>query len=276
MTENLEHPSSETSVLERIAKLEGRLDSEEKSPGRKIGQWMGLAALIISITVGGFQIYENIILREREALASDRRALADYVRQITALNSKIISMYISAQTNPAVRSLAKVLYIEKRSIMGLADRLLSERKKLAGFASLFTLSAEHLNVGNTAKARQYAELAVSSATTDADRAEAQRLVARTMFAPGKGQDIPGARNTFGRAVDTIQQIDTFLRADLFANLYSDWIVSEAMFGDCETASELWQSFVNATNDGHNRRPIQDAVKAEISAALTGSKRCSPF
>ena len=73
------------------------------------------------------------------------------------------------------------------SILGLADRILSDRPEIASFASLFVLSSEHLNLGNTVQAHKYANLAFSLAATDIEKVEARRLVARTLLRQGKGR-----------------------------------------------------------------------------------------
>ena len=86
----------EVPALERIVKLEARLDTEQQSFTRKLGQWMALLALIISIAVGAFQVYENTILRKQDQITADRSTLSNYVKQITGLNSKIVSISYSS------------------------------------------------------------------------------------------------------------------------------------------------------------------------------------
>ena len=269
-----ESPNTTATVSERIARLEGQIDAETKSPIRRIGQWFGLVALIISIAVGGFEVYENVVLREREAVAADRRVLAEYVRKITELNSKNASVYISAQSSPMAIAVMKIHNLEKMSILGLADRILSDRPEIASFAILFTLSSEHLNLGNIVRAHEYANLAFSLAATDMERMESRRLVARSLFAPGQTQDIPNARSNFMQAANEIKEMETFLKRDLLANLYIDWITSEGAFGKCEIAEEAWETFLGDIGETGSSRQIVEISKHQIDVAWSSSRRCT--
>lgn len=261
-------------LIERVARLEGRLDSEEQSIARRVGQWGGLVALVISITVGGFQIYQNLVLRDREAIETDRRELAGYVRQITELNTKIVTL--AAEGNPALHMIVKVLNAEKMSVLGLADRVLTKRPALGDFSSFFTFATEHLNNGSNERAHQYAEAALSAASSVPERVEAHRLIARTTFAPGGIQNIPVARAAFASALDKARDIDTYLRVGLMANLYSDWIVSEAAFGDCERARVLWKQFSRTMSDERSGTAVLRVIQQEVRNAMSQIDGCHPF
>lgn len=276
MPEEPDNGRSEPSYSERIARLEGRLETQDKSLTSKVSQWTALVALIISIAVGVFQVYENVILRERQATSVDRKTPADYIRRISELNSKIVSMYFSTQNDWATQSLAETLNAEKFSILGLADDIVSERGDLVNFAVSYTLSSEHLQLGNATRARQYARIAWSRAATDVEKVEAQRALAGTLFAPGKGQDIPRARERFGDALKTIERMETFLKAGLYTNVYTDWIVSEAAFGDCQRATARWQEFVNKVKDEYNGVRMVKTAENQIKVSLTNPDRCRPF
>ena len=268
--------TTEATILERVANLEGRLDTEQRSLTRQFGQWMALLALIISIAVGAFQVYENTVIRERENVAKDRETLAGYVQQITELNSRVISAYYSDPNKVASQALTKTFNIEKVSILGLADNLLSKRKEIVSYASLFILSSEHLNWGNTKRAREYAELALSLATTDVERVEAKRIEARTWFAPGKSQSIARARDIFGSAIQIIESTEVLSKASMLSNVYGDWIGSEAAFGECNVAKETWRKFTDAVRNEYDGRQILNAMKSQIFAMVRNFERCQIF
>lgn len=276
MSEHPDNHEAVDSIPERIAKLEGRLDTADKSWTATIGQWMALLALIVSITVGGFQVYENIVLKQREERAADRRTLADHIRRITELNSRITSTYFSTKDDWATQSLAKTLNAEKVSILRLADDLVSKRSDMTNFAISFTLSVEHFQLGNTGRAQEYAKQALSSAATDAERVEAQRIVAQTLFAPGKGQDVRAARAMFGRALDSVRRMETFLKSGLLANVYTDWILSEAAFGDCERAKASWDDFRKAVQGEYNDARTVKVTRMQLNAMLGAPARCPTF
>ena len=271
-----DRPTPEVLILERIAKLEGRLDTEQQSLSRKLGQWMALLALIISIAVGVFQVYENTILRKQEQISADRSTLAGYVQQITGLNSRLVSVFYSTSDKLAARALQKTLNIEKLSILGLADDLLSKRKEIASYAILFTLSSEFLDWGNTMQARKYAGLALALATTDVEKIEAQRITARTWFTPGKEQNIKRGREIFDSAIRAIESIKFFGKTDLFGNVYVDWISSELAIGDCTMAKEIFQRFEGTLVKEHGGVELLNLTKAQISATFGSARGCRLF
>ena len=260
-------------LSDRVARLEGQVDAETRSAPRRISQWFALLALVISIAVGGFQVYDHIVLRERESVASDRRVLADYIRNITEINSNNASLFMSAQGSPIVTSIVKIRNLEKMSILGLADRVLLERPEVASFASLHVLSSEHLNLGATERAYDYAHWLLELATTPMEKSEAARLLARTQFAPGPRQDIPNGRAQFAVAVKEIEKSQTFLKGDLFSHVYGDWISSEAAFGECEVAERLWSDFLEDVGDSSSRNLLVQSARQQVGAAVLSFGRC---
>lgn len=273
MTDRTDDFHNLPALSDRVARLEGQVDVETRSAPRKISQWFALLALVISITVGGFQVYDHIVLRERESVASDRRVLAEYVRKITELNSNNASLFMSAQGSPMVTSIVKIHNLEKMSILGLADRVLLERPEVASFASLHVLSSEHLNLGATERAYDYAHWLLELATTAMEKSEAGRLLARTQFAPGPRQDIPNGRAQFVVAVKEIENSQTFLKGDLFSNVYGDWITAETAFGECEMAERAWNNFLEDVGDSFSRSRLVQNARHQIGAAVLSFGRC---
>lgn len=51
-------------LAQRISQLEGRLDKDEQSIAKRASMWVGLIALIFSITIGLFQLYEFTVIKK--------------------------------------------------------------------------------------------------------------------------------------------------------------------------------------------------------------------
>lgn len=264
----------EAPVLERIAKLEGRLDTEQQSLTRRLGQWMALLALVISIAVGMFQVYETTVLRERDQIAADRLTLGSYVQRLTQIRADLINVFSSAPATVA-NDLAQTLNTERRSILGLADYLLSKQKETASYAVFFALSMEHLYWGNITQARKYAESALKLATTDVDRIEAQRITAGIWFVKGEEQNIPRAREIYNSAIREIELIQLYSKAHLFGNVYRDWIINEVIFGDCQMAKEVFQQFEETLGKERDEEVLMHR-KSQIFAAFSRNEGCQLF
>ncbi len=233
--------TSGASVEERLARIEGQLGADERSLLKKVGLFGGLIALFISIFTGGFQVFDQLVLRQQAAFNADARELAGYVRRIAELNSEIVKLSVGQDTqqiDPVSVQIVKVINAEKASTLSLADRLIERQPATADFANLITLSFEHMNFGNNAQAAVYAKRAEHLSISQFERAESLRYLARAQVLPSGLQNIELARQTFTTALDSARKIQSFLRPQLIASVYADWINGESWYGDCNRAREL--------------------------------------
>ena len=261
----------------RISDLEQKFRTKQRtSLAARVSQWMALVALIISIAVGGFQVYDNTILRKQEKIAKTRTTFADYVRKITEINSRLVSFQFStSSTNVpkpptrdsasramAVKALTQVLNVEKMSIIDLADNLIMQNRNIASYAGLIALSLEHLNWGNIGRSRMYTESALGLAKNQIEKVEARRIQALTWFAPSPTQNISMARELFSKAMQSLDDAE-LMRAGLIANVYRDWISAEAVFGNCDEGKQLLKHFEETMRDENNGWAIWNTAMEEI-------------
>lgn len=268
----------ETELGQRVARLEGRLDEDEKSLSKRLSMWGGLLALIISIMIGGFQIYEYTVLRYESAREANIIQLGTYIRRISELNGKIASTMLLADTpdeQARANTESKIINTEKHVVVRLADRLLREQPSLGGFASHITMTYEMLSQGDNSSALSYASLALRNSRNKPEEIESMRYIARVLFAPGKDQDLITARQTFKKAKTLSQTETSFLRTQLIAGTFSDLIVAEIYFGDCEMAvsavQELRSKFSSKTDS-----ILFKSTMSEIGYKIRGTTRCNQY
>lgn len=261
--------------LQRLSRIEGRLEEDERSIAKRLSLWGGLVALVVSIMIGGFQIYEYTILRQREAREASIIQLGTFVRRITQLNSEIARSALLAE-NPREKAIvnaeAKIINSEKLSIVRLADRLLQEAPEAAGFATYATIAYEMLAQGNNDKALSYATTALEASQTTPEKAEALRYIARVLFAPGDTQDIEMARQKFEEVRQFAQTETSYLRSQLVANAISDLVIAEVFYGDCDRAVSAIQSLKQDMSTESSPLLLQLAL-GEIGNLLQGNNRC---
>ena len=256
---------------------ESKLHKKKRKPlAARANQWMAPIALIVSITVGGFQVYDNTVLREQEKIEKDRSTFSDYVRKITELNSRLVSFQYStsrddvsnssvqssASTAMAVKNLMQIINIEKMSILELANDLITRNPAASNYAGLIVLSLESMNSGNVERAKMYAKTASDRAKTTIEKSEALRIQALTWFTAGRPEDILKARDMFSEAIQILTETG-FMKAGLIANVYRDWISVEAVFGDCAEGRRLLEDFGVAIKKENNGFMAWDIAQEEI-------------
>ena len=273
---------NEKDITERVAHLEGRIEAEERSAIKRISLWGSLIAIVFTTIIGMFQIYDHLVLRKSAAIEADLRQLGSYVRRITELNTIIVRItapaFAAGNTVPTPAQVAeiKLWNAEKSSLLKLADRLLIKRSSEANFATFRTFSFEHLNVGNNAKALEYARQGKAVSSSFSERTEAQRFIARSLMVPGTVQDIVAARAAFNEALAFTQKIDNYLKPQLTANVYGDWISGEVMYGDCSAAKKLSARMAEILLQESFGPAILDIARGEILMTTAGATACRPF
>lgn len=264
-----------TDVLQRLSRLEGRLEEDERSVTKRISLWGGLVALIISIMIGGLQIYEYTVLRERESREANILQLGAFVRRITELNSELARSTLLAQTPEElaiVNAEAKIINSEKHSIVRLADRLVQEAPEAAGFAAFATIGFEMMAQGNNRKALSYAKAALETSQTTPEKVESMRYIARALSVPGATQDLETAREKFQEAWRLAKTEASYLRPQLVSNALVDLVISEVLYGDCDKAVSAVQNLKRDLSTESSPLLLQLAL-GEIGNGLQGNNKC---
>ena len=256
---------------QRFAKLEDRFNEDKRSLLKRFSVWGGLVALVVSILIGGIQIYDFTVLRKMETLEARKIRLNGYIRRISELNILMSNMMSAKSPQDYTESYPNVRFIisEKVVVAQLADTLLQEYPEAGGFVEYITLSLENLTLGNASKALIYGQDALMRSTNNVENIEARRGIAGAQFAPGDSQDIEAARKTFLDAIDDGKVAKLW---NLVANSLSDLVISESYFGECEKAKEALRDLKTSLTDA-NMLFLLSAVLKDISYRLVGNAEC---
>jgi hypothetical protein len=262
---------SDVAMGERIAVLESKVAAEERSWARRSTMLGSALALLISILSGGYNIYDNAVLRPSQEQEQALGELRQIVARLSEINWKLIDQ--SDGDPQRVRVVQMTASGEKVSLLDRADQIIAARGGLVGVSEYLTLAAEHLNFGNNDKAVRYAEAAIASAAGPGMRAEAFRYKARALFAPGETQDLAKARAAFTDGLRTIGGSGTLSSLNLVATLYNDWLVNEAYFGDCARLQPLYLEMQKALAPLQGSADV-GAIMSIGTTALRNQTRCA--
>ena len=191
------------------------------------------------------------------------------------MNGQIARNALTADTPDAqarANAEGKIINAEKLSIVRLADRLLREQPDAGGFSSYITISYEMLSQGNNAKALNYAKAALQNSETKPEEIESMRYIARVLFAPGENQNVSAARKTFQDARALSETEQSFLGPQLVANVLSDIVIAEILFGECKEAKLAMETLNKKLSTSHTVQVLQAAL-GEISYSVRGTTNC---
>ena len=258
---------------QRIAKLEDRFDEDKRSLSKRFSVWGGLVALVFSILIGGFQVYDFTVLRKVEAREESKLILGDYIRRISELNTMIFTNSVSADTpKKFTESIQRerIINSEKSSVVWSANRLLKEHPDAGGFAAYFTLAIEnYFWLNDTAKALIFAQEALKKSTNNSEKIESKRIISMVQFAPGDSQDIESARKSFLDAIDNAKKAKFW---NLVASTLSGLVISENNFGDCGKAKDALDDLKKSLDDVNMQFQLSTAL-IEINHILWGNENC---
>ena len=264
--------SIEPGTLEqRIAKLEDRFNEDKRSLLKRFSVWGGLVALVVSILIGGIQIYDFTVLRKMETLEAKKIQLHGYIRRLSELNTSLSNMLSAKSPQDYAKSYINVRPIisQKYIVVRLADTLLQEYPETGGFDEYLTLSLENLSLRNASTALIYAQNALMKSTNNLENIEAMRGIAGAQFALGGSQDIEAARKTFLDAINDGKKEKLW---NPVANSLSDLVISESYLGECEKAKEALFDLKKSLTDA-NEMFLLSAVLQDINYRLSGDAKC---
>lgn len=121
---------------------------------------------------------------------------------------------------------------------------------------------ENTNSGNVERARAYAETASDRAKTTFEKSVALRVQALTWFTPGRTQDKPKAREMFSEAIQNLEEVE-FMKTGFVANVYRDWIIMEALFGECAEGRRLFEEFWETVLEENYAFVVWQATEEDI-------------
>jgi hypothetical protein len=261
-------------LSEKLAAIDERTKSRNKTFLERLSQYGGLLALCISVVIGGYSIYDEILQagdRERVAL---RSTLYKLVGEIGAIESQL------AQVNPedttALVALQYSLSPQKAGLASEVFRIFEEYPNWFSPIELFRLANWQLESGKNELALKIADsigdelgktkLDSASSSLESDLLESDLLwlYARIFAFPSAVQNIPKARDFYRKAVAKIASIQneykTLYREQ---DLVGEWVAFElSLLGDCSVVPEAMEA---ALRNLQKRRQSETAKQEFIQS-----------
>lgn len=260
-------------VEKKVEEVQQRVEAEKRSWSRRSAVLASSLALFISILSGGFNVYDQAVLRPSQANEDSLGELRRTIGRLTEINWKLAELSTDENLQK-VRVVQMIANGEKVSLLQRADQIIDALGPRIGLSEYLTLSLEHLNFGDSERAVRYAEAGIAAAATPAFKAEAHRNLGRALFAPGSTQDLARGRQSFAESLKLASGLSAYQSSNLLVSLYSEWAFNEAAFGDCDRAVALYEEFLGRI--GGDMFSPEGAVTAHFSvaAALSNQSRCA--
>ena len=237
-------------VLARWARIESELDDiqeyvnrERRSVQIRISKWAGVAALLVSIVVGGFAIYDNVFIGPKQRRDQDLTQLRDIILEIGRVNLDI-----------ALRS------IPGNEFMNANLGLVSNRIKLPLMSNAVKIVEEHLDhvpifafmaiIPELAQAQDhdraiefggYARQRTQEKEKNiAASAEFARQIANAHMGRGGKEDRKNARKIYIESIEEAKTLGGAARSWIISNTIRDWSGREAVHGNCAGSLKVFE------------------------------------
>lgn len=182
-------------LAERIASVEGTLNA--RTPPRKlIAEFGGYAALVISILIGGWTLYNNAVVEPNKERAQAESNFRTDINNLANLGARITRAFSESPlagnaelTSAAPQRVALLAEIEK------AD---AKMPRVLNFADRLLLASEYEAFSKFPQARKQLDLAEVVAPDDYQKANVNWRRARLSGMTG---DLGAMRDTYQRALD---------------------------------------------------------------------------
>lgn len=251
-------------LAERIANVEGKLT--ERTPPRKlIAEFGGYAALVISILVGGWTLYNNAFVqpsKDRAQAESNFRSsmnnLASHSARVTRAFSESPMAGNAELASAAPQRLALLAEIEKADLT---------MPRVLNFADRLLLASEYEAFGRYPEAMRQVDLASKAATDTYQQANADWRRARLNGAMG---DLGKMRNDYERALAQFKALGLKRTAFDVMRLYGNWVGMEIYGDECGRARDVYAEMVEDFKSPDIFPATRVMIRQEFEAMLQQS------
>ena len=253
-------------VIARWARIESELDGiqdyidrEKRSVQIRISKWAGVAALLISIVVGGITAHDSIFVGPKQRQAQDLAQLRDIITQIGRANLDIASRASTMKFDFADMNYGQISNGIKLPLTLSAVEIIEKYPEhvpiFAFMAIMPELSyaqyhARTISLGEIARKRVRDEkinIAVFSELT--------RLMANAYMGRGSDADKEEARRLYLESIDEAENLEGIIKPWITANTIRDWSGNEAIYGNCGESIKIFERLITNIDEptGHPAR-----------------------
>jgi len=224
-------------IGERIAALEGRLDKKEaKGFKQHLSEYGGIMALVLSILIGAFTVYDKVVVQPQIDMAAKLDTFRENLDALVQLSARISSLdwsknSTSAQAQAQSLTPQKIALIEKIERFG---ELYPEELK---FADRLMLANENELFMWHEKALAHAMKALEISIDASQAANAYWAIARLN---GKLDKLSDMRAYYEKAVNKFEVVGLSSNAAAVMQLYIQWIYMELIKNKtCSSAKKVF-------------------------------------
>lgn len=271
-------------VIARWARIESELDGiqdyiarEKRSVHIRISKWAGVAALLISIVVGGFTVYDRIFLGPKQRQAQDLEQLRDIITQIGKANLEIASRVSSSMETSFVGvNYGQIGNGIKLPLMLSAVEIIEKHPKHVPIFAFMAIIPELFQA-------QYYERAISLGEVARERvreedintavfSELTRQIATVYMGKGSDEDKENARKFYLESIKEAETLEDINKPWIIANTIRDWSSNEAMHGNCDGSIKIFERLITHI-DGSIGRPARCLTAKYILHSIKQSNIC---
>jgi len=210
-------------IAERIATLEGKLDKKkDKGLKQHLSEYGGIVALILSILIGVFTVYDKIIVQPQIDLAAKSDTFRKNLDTLVQLSAHISSLDWS--NNPvAARSQVQSLTPQKIALIEKIELFGELHPDTLKFADRLMLANENELFLWHEKALAHAMKALEISVDTSQAANAYWAIARLN---GKLDKLTEMRVYYEKAANKFEVAGLNINAAIVMQLYTQWVYME--------------------------------------------------
>lgn len=226
-------------IGERIATLEGKLEKEKaKGVKKRFSEYGGILALILSIVIGAFTVYDKIILQPKKDEAIRLETFRKDINTLVQLSAQISSL--DWDRNPtAAQAQAQNLTPQKLALIENIEHYGEMHPDKFKFADRLMLANENELFSWHEKALIHANKALKISADSLQTANAYWAIARIN---GKLNKLPDMRTHYEKAINEFETVGLNSNAGAVMQLYTQWIYIELVQNEsCAPARKVFDS-----------------------------------
>lgn len=226
-------------IGERIAALEGKLDKEKaKGLRQHLSEYGGILALVLSIVIGVFTIYDKVVIQPQREVAAELDTFRKDLDTLVQLSAQIFSLDWTGNPN-AAQLQAQSLSPQRIALVEKIERFGEEHPDKLKFADRLMLANENELFMWYEKAITHANKALGISADPLQRANAYWAMARLN---GKLNKLPDMRIYYEKAISEFEMVGLNTTAGLVMQLYTQWVNIELVQDQtCTSARKVFDA-----------------------------------
>ena len=271
-------------VVARWARIESELDGiqdyidrEKRSVQIRISKWAGVAALLISIVVGGLTVHDSIFVDPKQRQAQDLEQLRDIITQIGRANLDIASRASSMEADSAGVNYDQIGNGIKLPLMLNAVEIIEKHLEHVPIFAFMAIIPELFQAQYYDRAILLGEIARKRVReekiNDAVFSELTRQIATVYMGKGGDEDKENARKYYLESIKRAETLEDINKPWIIANTIRDWSNSEAMHGNCDGSIEVFERLITNIDEPIGR-PARCATAKNIINYMTRLDICT--